>query len=222
MNTLLTLKVQAGLCVLGACAYTRDMFAGIIEGTCPLIDITSHSGGKRFVVDLGDFADGVMLGVSIAVQGVCLTVSQLNGTHASFDVMNETLKKTTLGSLNAARKVNIERSLKVGDRIDGHFVQGHVFGLGTIKERIDTPQEFKLWIEGDEMMKYVAPVGSIAVDGVSLTVADVQDGQFAVALIPTTLQLTTLGTLHAGDRVNLEPDVMARQVVHYLETFKGR
>lgn len=198
------------------------MFAGIIEGLRPIIDITSHSGGKRFLIDLQDFAEGVVVGASIAVNGVCLTVTSLEGTQASFGAMNETLKKTTLGSLKVGDEVNVERSLKVGDRIDGHVVQGHVFGLGRIAERIDTDKEFKLWIEGGELMKYVAPVGSIAVNGVSLTVAEVKEGQFAVALIPITLKLTNLGSLNVGDQVNLEPDIIARQVVHYLETFQGR
>ncbi|MBI3256009.1 MAG: riboflavin synthase [Candidatus Andersenbacteria bacterium] len=198
------------------------MFAGIIEGIRPIISITPHAGGRRFVVDLQDFAQGVAVGASIALNGVCLTATDLEGTRATFGAMSETLKKTTFGLLKVGDKVNIERSLKVGDRVDGHFVQGHVFGLGTITEKIDTDKEFKLWIEGGELMKYVAPVGSMAVNGVSLTVADVKDGQFAVALIPITLKLTNLGSLKVGDQVNLEPDVIARQVVHYLETFKSR
>lgn len=193
------------------------MFTGIVEGIRPITTINDNGGSKRLHIDLHDFLESVAIGDSVAVDGVCLTVVEIADRIVSFDVIQETLIKTTLGNLHPDSKVNIERSLRAHDRIHGHFVQGHVFGIGKIVERIATKGEFKLWIKADELMKYVAPVGSIAVQGVSLTVSDVREDMFAVALIPTTLELTNLGNLLEGDGVNLEPDMIARQIVHFLE-----
>lgn len=193
------------------------MFAGIVAGTRQITSLTSKSDGLRFEIDLKDLQTGLKVGDSVAVDGVCLTVNEIKKTGVRFHAIQETLRKTTLRALKLGDAVNIERSLRMGDGIDGHFVQGHVFGLGTVTKRIDTASEFKLWIDAGPLAKYIAPVGSIAVNGVSLTVAEVRGNEFAVALIPITLQLTNLGQLQIGDTVNLEPDMIARQIVHFLE-----
>lgn len=193
------------------------MFAGIIEGTRPVTALKKQSDGIKIHIDLQDLSLDVKFGDSIAIDGVCLTVAELNKTVATFHIMTETLRKTTLGSLEVGTLVNIERSLTANTRVHGHFVQGHVFGLGEITERVDTEKEFKLWINAGPLMKYIAPVGSVAVNGVSLTVAEIRDNEFAIALIPVTLKLTNLGGLHKGAQVNLEPDMIARQIIHFLE-----
>jgi len=194
------------------------MFAGIIEGARTVTGLTKQPGGIDIMIDLKNLSEGVTLGDSVSVDGVCLTVAQINGSSVSFNIMTETLTKTTLGNVTEGSGVNIERSVRAGDRIDGHFVQGHVFGLGTVNRKIDTPQEYKIWFEAGDIGKFLAPVGSIAVNGVSLTISDVDGSRFAVALIPTTLELTNLGQLKEGDTVNLEPDIIARQIVHWLES----
>ncbi len=159
--------------------------------------------GRRLVVDTGwsDLAHGE----SVAVSGVCLTVAKLDGSRAAFDLVAETLKKTTLGRLKRGDPVNLERALRHGDRISGHLVQGHVEGTGRVARggktlRIETAL-------ADRMI----PKGSIAVDGVSLTIVDVEPGAFTVALIPTTRKITTLGRLKRGARVNLELDLATKR-----------
>lgn len=168
-------------------------------------------------VDANGIADDARLGASVAVNGVCLTISRIDGAYLSFDVIRETLNRSTLGRLKAGDYVNLERSLTVGDRLDGHFVQGHIDGQARLTRRITTEAEFVLWFEADaELMPYIVPKGSIAVSGVSLTIAAVSGNEFSVALTPTTLGWTTLEKLHVPDPVNIETDILARTVVHAL------
>jgi len=159
--------------------------------------------GKRLVLETGwkDLAHGE----SVAVAGVCLTVARLDATAAAFDLVGETLKKTTLGTLKKGDAVNLERALRHGDRISGHLVQGHVEGTGRVTRTGKT-----LRIETD-LAAQMIPKGSIAVDGVSLTIVDVDPAAFTVALIPTTRRMTTLGALKKGARVNLELDLMTKR-----------
>jgi riboflavin synthase alpha subunit len=159
--------------------------------------------GRRLVLETGwkDLAHGE----SVCVAGVCLTVATLDGATAAFDLVAETLKKTTLGGLKRGDSVNLERALRHGDRLSGHLVQGHVEGTGRITRsgttlRIDT-----------ELAAHMIPKGSVTVDGVSLTIVDVDDGAFTVALIPTTRRITTLGKIRKGARVNLELDLMTKR-----------
>jgi len=159
--------------------------------------------GRRLVLDTGwkDLAHGE----SVSVAGVCLTVARLDGTTAAFDLVAETLKKTTLGKLRRGDPVNLERALRHGDRLSGHLVQGHVEGTGVATRsgktlRVETP-----------LASQMIPKGSITVDGVSLTIVDVEPGAFTVALIPTTRKITTLGLLKKGARVNLELDLMTKR-----------
>ena len=193
------------------------MFAGIVEGTGLVRGVRETPGGRRLTVDAGPLADGVAVGASVAVDGVCLTVSDLDGPRLDFDVITETLDRSTLGSLGVNGRVNLERSLRVGERIDGHFVQGHVDGVATVSRRQASAGELVLWFRpASQVMRYIVPKGSVAVSGVSLTVASVEAAEFSVACIPTTLARTTLGDLNVGDRVNIETDILVRTIVHAL------
>ena len=177
------------------------MFTGIVRevGTVQAFD------GSRLVVETGADAE---VGDSVAIAGVCLTVTGRENRTLAFDVVSETLDRTTLGRLAPGARVNIEPSLRAGDPLGGHIVQGHVDGVGSLRERADLT-----WFDAPpEITRYCVEKGSIAVDGTSLTVAAVDDGGFAVALIPHTLEVTTLGSLEPGDPVNLEVDVLAKYV----------
>src|SRR4051812_30608871 len=196
------------------------MFTGIVERT---VHVAAVSDGTGFVrLNLGvDWSDA-RLGESVAVNGVCLTIAEITPPTIGFDVIPETLRKTNLGLLRAGDLVNVERSLRAGDRIDGHFVQGHVDGVGRLIEQLGDEKEWKLSIQPPtDLMKFIIPRGSIAIDGVSLTIANVMLDRFEVALIPTTLKMTTLGTREAGWPFNLEADVLAKTIVTQLERVRG-
>ncbi len=168
----------------------------------------------RLEVDVGPLASGLSTGASVAVNGACLTVAELRGAAARFDVVPETWRRTTLGGLRAGEPVNLERSLRVGDPLDGHFVQGHVDGVGTVR-RIDRGGgEWRLQARCDaDLLDLIVPKGSIALDGTSLTIVDVDRDGFCVALVPTTLERTVLGRRQPGDRLNIETDILARLVL---------
>jgi riboflavin synthase len=139
------------------------------------------------------------------------------GDSLLFDVITETLQRTTLGRKHVGDRVNLERSLKVGDRLDGHFVQGHIDGTAAVIEVRRSDREYVIGLRPDEhLTPYMVPKGSVAIDGVSLTIAEVHHGDFTVALIPTTIERTTLSTLAVGDLVNIESDIIARTIVHQL------
>ncbi|HEY2355536.1 MAG TPA: riboflavin synthase [Gaiellaceae bacterium] len=177
------------------------MFTGIVRevGTVASFD------GTRLVVETGTDA---AIGDSVAIAGVCLTVTARENGTLAFDVVGETLDRTTLGNLAPGRRVNVEPSLRAGDPLGGHIVQGHVDGVGSLRERAELT-----WFDAPpEITRYCVEKGSIAVDGTSLTVAATDGEGFAVALIPHTLEATTLGALEPGDSVNLEVDVLAKYV----------
>lgn len=198
------------------------MFTGIVERTGKIAETRSTPAGRRLRIEAGPMAAECALGASLAVDGVCLTVVDKTATAVVFDVITETIARSTLGGKRAGDHVNLERSLKIGDRIDGHFVQGHIDGTAVVERLESTPQEHVIWLRPDAaMMAYVIPKGSIAVDGVSLTIAAVKDGTFSVALIPTTLDVTTLSSLSRGDRVNIETDIITRTVVERLKGISG-
>ncbi len=200
------------------------MFTGIVEET-----------GRVRAIDLAGRADAVLTiegatvtsdarpGDSIAVDGVCLTVTSLTGDGAfTADVMPETLRRTTLGDLRPGERVNLERALAAAGRFGGHIVQGHVDGVATLLSRSPGHRWDELRFDlPTRIARYVAEKGSIALGGVSLTVAGVDDGEFVVCLIPTTLAATTLGGLVSGDRVNVEVDVLAKYVERLLGTSRG-
>jgi riboflavin synthase len=162
-------------------------------------------------------ADEVEIGDSIAVNGCCLTVVRVEGESIDFQAGEETLSRTNLGRLGPEGLVNLERSLVLGDRMGGHLVTGHIDGQGTLVERRDDGDWSTFWFQAPaELLRQVAPKGSIAVDGVSLTVVDAEAERFSVALIPHTLAVTTLGRLKVGDPVNLETDLIAKYVAKQL------
>ena len=193
------------------------MFTGIVEFVGTISDTRTVPGGQSLGVDVGAIAGECKLGMSLCISGVCLTVARVTGSCVTFDVITETLEKTVLGSKGIGDRVNVERSLRADDRLDGHFVQGHVDGTAVVERIHASPREHVVWLRPERAIEaYVIPKGSVAVDGVSMTIADVRDGAFSIALIPTTLEKTTLSSLARGDRVNIETDIIARTVVHAL------
>ena len=185
------------------------MFTGIVE---ELGEVASHANG-RLVVRCATVVEDSAVGASVAVNGVCLTVVENDGRSLAFDLSEETLQRTTLGSLQRSSPVNLERPVTLATRLGGHLVQGHVDGVGTI-DRIDrTATGAELAVEAPPAVgRYLVEKGSVAVDGISLTVAARNGRTFDVALIPHTLDVTTLGRVATGDRVNLEADVIAKYV----------
>jgi riboflavin synthase len=192
------------------------MFTGIVEKTLRVIGVAQGPMFRRLTI-AHDWPD-VKLGESIAINGVCLTIAELAPMEIGFDVIKETLDKTNLGLLTNGDHVNVERALRAGDRIDGHFVQGHVDGVGALVKQVANAIEARLTIEAPSALaKYMAPKGSICIDGVSLTIAALHGNQFDVALIPTTLNLTNIGKRDPGWPFNLEMDIISKQIVHFLE-----
>ncbi len=206
------------LTIHGLINYLHDMFTGLIEflGTIQSRSDDGH-GGLLLTISEHTLAPQISGGESIAVNGVCLTIVNRDALSFKFQVGPETLLKTNLGALKAGDRVNLERSLRVGDRLGGHFVQGHVDGVGTIAEREQQGEwEMVCFRCPKELTKLMVPKGSIAVDGISLTLVEVGDDFFTVMLIPHTLANTTLGFKKAGDTVNLEADMLARHVAKLL------
>ena len=198
------------------------MFTGIIERVGVIAAIRSGPGGRRLRIDAGPMAADCVVGASVSVNVVCLTVADTTGNTLDFDVIAETLETSTLGSGNAGDHVNLERSLKVGDRLDGHFVQGHVDGTAAVDRVIASSREHRIQLRPHpSLMPYIVPKGSVAIDGVSLTIAEAKGDVFSVALVPTTLDRTTLPSLAAGHVVNIETDILARTVVHHLSSLSG-
>ncbi|MEA2735046.1 MAG: riboflavin synthase [Humisphaera sp.] len=194
------------------------MFTGIVERTIRIAAVSDGTGFVRLnLAAPADWSD-VKLGESIAINGVCLTVAEIAPPMIGFDVIPETLSKTNLGLLKAGDLVNAERSLRAGDRIDGHFVQGHVDGPARLVDQSTGEKECRLTVHPPlELIKFVVPKGSVTLDGVSLTVAAVSKDRFEVALIPTTLNLTTLGSRPIGWPFNFEADVLSKTIVSWLE-----
>ncbi len=195
------------------------MFTGLIEAIGTVRSMgASGSGGRVLWLELGDLVVDARVGDSIAINGVCLTVIQIQGTRASFDVSDESVKRSTLGSLHSGDRVNVERALRMGDRLGGHLVQGHVDGTATL-ERIESQASFKTltFAVPAALSILLVEKGSVAVDGISLTIAELTDKTFSVAVIPQTLAATTLKTARVGDRVNIEADMIVKTVRRYLE-----
>jgi riboflavin synthase len=194
------------------------MFTGIIEGVGRLAALERRGGDARLTVDVGTLAfDAVQLGESIAVNGVCLTVIEFDANTFAADASNETLALTTLGGLSAGETLNLERAMRPTDRLGGHLVSGHVDGLGRV-ERIEQDARAQRWrfSAPANLLRYIAKKGSICLDGVSLTVNEVDDAGFEVALIPHTVAHTRFAQTNVGDAVNLEIDLVARYVERLL------
>jgi len=193
------------------------MFTGIIEGVGKVEKITKSTKNRsaiQMTVNLGKNAKGLKIGQSVALNGVCLTVTKKLQNKCNFEMIDETTKKTDLGNLKEGSIVNIERSLKAGDRLEGHFVLGHVDGVGIIKKIQKNPKEVQVWFEIPKALsKYVVKKGSIAMDGISLTVVDLKKNLASVCIIPHTIQVTNFKTKKAGDKVNIETDILGKYIL---------
>jgi riboflavin synthase len=194
------------------------MFTGIVEELGDVVAVDHRADSARLTVRAPDVTADAVVGASIAVNGVCLTVVDARNGAFSADVMRETLRRSSLGALTLGSRVNLERAVRVSDRLGGHIVQGHVDGVGTVTDRTAGDRWNVVRISlPSALRRYVVEKGSVAVDGVSLTVSRVGDGWFEVSLIPATLGMTTLGLRVPGDQVNLEVDVIAKYVERLLE-----
>lgn len=193
------------------------MFTGIIEGIGKIEKISKHTKNRsaiQMTVNLGKHAKGLKIGQSVALNGVCLTATKLSKSNCIFEMIEETTLKTDLGNLKPGDIVNIERSLKTGDRLEGHFVLGHVDGVGIIKKIQNKPKEVQVWFEiPKKLSKYVVKKGSIAVDGISLTVVDVKNNLASVCLIPHTIEITNFKTKNVGDKLNIETDILGKYIL---------
>jgi riboflavin synthase len=200
------------------------MFTGIIEEMGEVLSVEHRPDGARLRIRAGRLLDGARIGESIAVSGVCLTMVTVAPGEFEADLAAETLRRTTLGMIRPGDQVNLERPLRLDQRLGGHIVQGHVDGVGTITGI--KPEGDGLWMEiapPADLTRYIAEKGSVAVDGISLTVAGIlEGGGFAVALIPHTLAATTLGGARVGGHVNLEVDILAKYVERLLEGARGQ
>lgn len=193
------------------------MFTGIIEEMGSVKALRREAGSARLTISASTVLGSTALGDSICVNGVCLTVVDMGRSEFSADVANETLKVTDLGELKDGQKVNLERALQLSARIGGHLVTGHVDAVGRIKEKRQEGNSWRVFIEAPETaLRYIIKKGSVAVDGISLTVADVDRTGFSIAMIPHTAKLTTLGFKSAGDSVNLETDIIGKYVERLL------
>ncbi len=193
------------------------MFTGLVEALGKVHSVTPSGPGIRLTVESETVAEDAQLGDSIAVNGCCLTVVAIEDQKLSFEAGEETLSRTNLGKAVAGSGVNLERSLKAGDRLGGHYVTGHIDGAGSLDQRIDDQDWSTFWFNmPDTLGRQMVSKGSIAIDGVSLTLVDVEATRFSVALIPHTLSVTTLGHLQPGDPVNLETDLLAKYVEKQL------
>lgn len=194
------------------------MFTGLIESLGTLQAIVPEGTGMVLTIAASGIAAAVKIGDSVAINGACLTVVEHTDTILRFQAGPETLRLTNLGDLTVGDRVNLERPLRLGDMLGGHMVQGHVDGIGRVAERVRQGADWELvWFScPPELARQMVPKGSIAVDGVSLTLVDVAAERFSVALIPHTLQHTTLGFKTVGKAVNLETDILGKYVWKYL------
>ena len=190
------------------------MFTGLVEETAPIVAVDPIGGGARLTLEASIVLDGTKAGDSIAVNGCCLTITAMEGKRLSFDLLAETLDKTNLGDQKTGSLANLERAMAAHDRLGGHFVQGHVDTTARILALEPHGQDHRLEIELPRAFaRYVAYKGSIAINGISLTAAEVKEASVVIWLIPHTMEVTNLHTLKAGDRVNVEFDMLAK----YLE-----
>lgn len=192
------------------------MFTGIIEGTGKIqkIQKSKNRSAMQMTISLGKNAKGLQIGQSVAINGVCLTVTKKLKDTCNFEMIDETIQKTDLGNLKEGSTVNIERSLKAGDRLEGHFVLGHIDGVGTITKIQKKPREVQVWFDiPKQLAKYIVKKGSISLDGISLTIVDVKKNTASVCLIPHTMDITNLKFKRIGDRINIETDILGKYIL---------
>ncbi|MFK7790224.1 MAG: riboflavin synthase [Phycisphaeraceae bacterium] len=201
------------------------MFTGIVQTTAKIIDSTATQTGRRLIVERGKLQGVVQHGDSICVSGVCLTAVEITDEQLGFDVIHETLMKTSVGALGVGDLVNLEPAVTPSQPMGGHFMQGHVDSLAVIDAIHTDGGEWRITLkpanDSADLMAYIIPRGSVAIDGISLTLARVSDDSFDVALIPATLELTTLGQRSVGDHVNIEADILAKTIVHQMQRMQG-
>jgi len=194
------------------------VFTGIVETVGIVTGIEGRGDLTRLTIEAAPIVEGVDIGDSIAVNGGCLTVTAIEGSELRFDAIQETLDRTSIGALAIGSRVNLERAMRASDRLDGHIVQGHVDGVGRVRDLSRDGEDVRLAVEcGPEIADFLVEKGSVAIDGVSLTVVGVWETGFDVALIPHTLEVTTLSDRVAGDLVNLEADVLGKYVKRYMD-----
>ncbi|WP_229608036.1 riboflavin synthase subunit alpha [Vibrio parahaemolyticus] len=195
------------------------MFTGIVQGTAKVVQIDKKERFQTHVIELdGALIEGLEIGASVAHNGCCLTVTNIDGNRVSFDLMQATLALTNLGLIEEGSAVNVERAAKFGDEIGGHSMSGHISLMANIVDVIDTPNNRTIWFElPQESMKYVLAKGYIGIDGCSLTIGEVEANRFSVHLIPETLQRTLFGSRQVGDKVNIELDPQTQAIVDTVE-----
>ena len=192
------------------------MFTGIIVGTGKVTKLdqkTKNRSAIQMTVNLGKYAKGLRIGQSVAINGVCLSATKISKNNCIFEMIDETTNKTDLGNVKTGSTVNIERSLKVGDRLEGHFVLGHIDGVATITKIEKKPKEVKFWFKiPKKLTRYVVKKGSIALDGISLTVVDAKKDLASVCLIPHTIKVTNFKSKKVGDKLNIETDILGKYI----------
>jgi riboflavin synthase alpha subunit len=193
------------------------MFTGIIRERGRVASVERGGEGVRLQLEAPRTAGQVAVGDSVSVNGVCLTATVVDDGALSFDAVPETIRRSSLGRLEPGDEVNVEPALRVGDPLGGHYVQGHVDGVGRVRSVASEGEDVRVWVEAvPELLRYLVEKGSVTVEGVALTITEVDEGGFVVALVPHTLAETTLASLAAGDPVNLEVDVLAKYVERLL------
>lgn len=198
------------------------MFTGIIEGLGTIKEIQPAGQGKRITVEADFVLDQTKIGDSIAVSGACLTAVALTGKRFEVDVSPETLAKTTFGKAKIGDRVNLERALRLGDRLDGHLVSGHIDGMGVVKSKKPAGNAVVVTIGvAEPLLRYMIIKGSVAVDGISLTINDCDRNGFEVSIIPHTAKLTTIGFKDIGDLVNIETDMIGKYVERFITKMDG-
>jgi riboflavin synthase len=201
------------------------MFTGIIEGIRPVKSVSKTSGKSlerradmRLGIDLGNLRRGLRVGSSVSINGACLSITKIYRRIAEFELVEETVNRTCLGLLKPGDRVNVERSLRLGARLEGHIVLGHVDTIGIIDEIGRSPRQIKLWvkIKNQRLFGSIISKGSIAIDGISLTVVDIKQDKISIALIPHTVAKTTLALKSKDDKVNIEIDIVGKYIVKNL------
>ncbi len=193
------------------------MFTGIVAGTARVLAIEEEVGVRKINIDLGGFSEGLEIGASVAIDGVCMTVAHINENEVMFEAIDETLERTTLGQIEEGSYVNIERSLKFGDELGGHMISGHIMAKARITERVERGGNLHILIENLELVRpFVMEKGFIAIDGMSLTVGEVTNEDFSLHIIPETLRVTTIGNKVVGSMVNIEIDARTQAIVETM------
>ena len=193
------------------------MFTGIVAGTARVLAIEEEGGVRKINIDLGGFSEGLEIGASVAIDGVCMTVAHIYENEVMFEAIDETLERTTLGQIEEGSYVNIERSLKFGDELGGHMISGHIMAKARITERVEREGNLHILIENLELVRpFVMEKGFIAIDGMSLTVGEVTNEDFSLHIIPETLRVTTIGNKVVGSMVNIEIDARTQAIVETM------